>query len=135
MNWINCRFLPGNVNYTLVINMDTNSMQNVRLSDQMPNLYGSLTVVIGSKNSNLDSGWVIIISRKLFRWLGLIISCMTDIIQKLRVLISICMLLKVRKFIFKKFHWRYSWKLLKFTNLNCFLNTCYLVLKNESFSN
>lgn len=50
------RFLPGNENYTLVINMDSN-IQHVRLSDQLLNLYGrNLTVVIGSGNSTFNSG-------------------------------------------------------------------------------
>lgn len=37
--------------------MDSNS-QTVNLSDQIPRLYGSLTVVIGSENSKLDPGLV-----------------------------------------------------------------------------
>lgn len=51
------RFLPGNENYTLIINMDSIS-QTISLSDQIPRLYGSLSVVIGSENSNFNPGLV-----------------------------------------------------------------------------
>ncbi|XP_001949423.2 maltase 1-like [Acyrthosiphon pisum] len=50
------RFLPGHENYTLIINMDTNYTQRVRLSDKISNLCDSLTVVVGSVNSNFDTG-------------------------------------------------------------------------------
>ncbi|XP_026813423.1 maltase 2-like isoform X2 [Rhopalosiphum maidis] len=50
------RFLPGYENYTLMINMDTNYTQNVRLSDQISNLHATLTVVVGSGNSNFNTG-------------------------------------------------------------------------------
>ncbi|XP_022164151.1 maltase 1-like [Myzus persicae] len=50
------RFLPGHENYTLLINMDTNYTQRVRLSDKISNLKDSLTVVVGSVNSNFDTG-------------------------------------------------------------------------------
>lgn len=49
------RFLPGNENFTLVINMDSKT-QYVRLSDQILNLPSLLSVVAGSKTSNFDSG-------------------------------------------------------------------------------
>lgn len=52
------RFVPGNENYTLIINMGPSS-QTVCLSDQIPRLCGSLTVVIGSENSNFSPGLVI----------------------------------------------------------------------------
>jgi len=50
------RFLPGHENYTLIINMDRNYTQRVRLSDKISNLCDSLTVVVGSGNSNFDTG-------------------------------------------------------------------------------
>jgi alpha-glucosidase len=50
------RFLPGHENYTLIINMDTNYTQRIRLSDKISNLCDSLTVVVGSVNSNFDTG-------------------------------------------------------------------------------
>ncbi|CAI6365687.1 unnamed protein product [Macrosiphum euphorbiae] len=50
------RFLPGHENYTLIINMDTSYTQRVRLSDKISNLCDSLTVVVGSVNSNFDTG-------------------------------------------------------------------------------
>jgi hypothetical protein len=52
------RFFPGYENYTLLINMDTNYTQNVRLSDQISNLNDILTVVVGSGNSNFNTGLV-----------------------------------------------------------------------------
>lgn len=52
------RFLPGHENYTLIINMDSNYTQRVRLSDKISNLCDSLTVVVGSVNSNFDTGLV-----------------------------------------------------------------------------
>lgn len=52
------RFLPGHENYTLIINMDTNYTQRIRLSDKISNLCDSLTVVVGSVNSNFDTGLV-----------------------------------------------------------------------------
>jgi len=53
------RFLHGHENYTLVINMDTNYTQRVRLSDQISNLHDILTIVVGSENSNFNSGLVL----------------------------------------------------------------------------
>ncbi|KAL4131502.1 hypothetical protein QTP88_008804 [Uroleucon formosanum] len=50
------RFLPGYENYTLIINMDTNYTQHVRLSDQISNLNDSLAVIVGSENSNFNPG-------------------------------------------------------------------------------
>ncbi|XP_026806084.1 maltase 1-like [Rhopalosiphum maidis] len=50
------RFLPGYENYTLIINMDKNYTQHVRLSDQISNLSDSLTIVVGSENSNFNTG-------------------------------------------------------------------------------
>jgi len=38
--------------------MDTNYTQNIRLSDQISNLKDSLTVVVGSGNSNFNPGLV-----------------------------------------------------------------------------
>jgi len=38
--------------------MDTNYTQNVRLSDQISNLNDILTVVVGSGNSNFNTGLV-----------------------------------------------------------------------------
>lgn len=38
--------------------MDTNYTQRVRLSDKISNLKDSLTVVVGSVNSNFDTGLV-----------------------------------------------------------------------------
>jgi len=52
------RFLPGHKNYTLIINMDANNVQSVRLSNKISNLSESLTVVVGSANSNFDTGLV-----------------------------------------------------------------------------
>lgn len=50
------RFLPEHENYTLMINMDTNYTQRVRLSDQISNFHDILTIVVGSENSNLNPG-------------------------------------------------------------------------------
>ncbi|XP_025207346.1 maltase 2-like [Melanaphis sacchari] len=50
------RFLPGHENYTLVINMDRNFTQHVRLSDHISNLNENLTVVVGSGDSNFNTG-------------------------------------------------------------------------------
>jgi len=50
--------LPNHENYTLMINMDTNYTQRVRLSDQISNLNDMLTIVVGSENSNFNSGLV-----------------------------------------------------------------------------
>lgn len=52
------RFLHGHENYTLMINMDTNYTQRVRLSDQISNLHDILTIVVGSENSNFNPGLV-----------------------------------------------------------------------------
>uniref|UniRef100_A0A2S2Q740 alpha-glucosidase n=1 Tax=Sipha flava TaxID=143950 RepID=A0A2S2Q740_9HEMI len=52
------RYLPRNENYTLIMNMGSRS-QTVCLADQIPRLYGSLTVVIGSENSNFNPGNII----------------------------------------------------------------------------
>ncbi|XP_022175216.1 maltase 2-like [Myzus persicae] len=54
------RFLPGHENYTLIINMDTNYTQHVRLSDQIQYLNYSLAVVVGSENSNFNPGNLIL---------------------------------------------------------------------------
>ncbi|KAF0693230.1 maltase 2-like, partial [Aphis craccivora] len=50
------RFLHGHENYTLMINMDTNYTQRVRLLDQISNSHNILTIVVGSGNSNFNSG-------------------------------------------------------------------------------
>lgn len=50
--------------------MDPNYTQNIRLSEKIPNLYSSLSVVIGSGNSNFDSGFVIYYSKIIFLILG-----------------------------------------------------------------
>lgn len=52
------RFLSGNENYTLVINMDS-KQQHIKLSDQMKNLSCCLNVVFGSGNSNYYSGYAL----------------------------------------------------------------------------
>lgn len=53
------RFLHGHENYTLMINMDTNYTQRVRLLDQISNSHNILTIVVGSGNSNFNSGLVL----------------------------------------------------------------------------
>ncbi|VVC43838.1 Glycoside hydrolase superfamily,Glycosyl hydrolase, family 13, catalytic domain [Cinara cedri] len=53
------RFLPGNYsNYTLIINMDS-ELQQICLSDQIPDLDNNLTVYSGSGNSNFNAGNII----------------------------------------------------------------------------
>lgn len=48
--------------------MDTNYTQHVRLSDQITNLNGSFTVVHASRNSNFNTGLVLILyNLKKFR--------------------------------------------------------------------
>ncbi|VVC39721.1 Glycoside hydrolase superfamily,Glycosyl hydrolase, family 13, catalytic domain [Cinara cedri] len=59
------RFLPGFNNYTLVINMNINCSKQVRLSDQIQDLQDTLTVVVGSENSNFNSGKMISVTEPL----------------------------------------------------------------------
>lgn len=74
------RFLPGHKNYTLIINMDANNVQSVRLSNKISNLSASLTVVVGSVNSNFDTGLVHNNCGKINSGYSIIEDCCTNII-------------------------------------------------------